>query len=98
MYKGYLNWTHFNCRFLLVEFQLTFILTSREPRKRLEAVSHIPLDLADAYFDVIDRVKPSDKSLAFKVLSWLFHAMRPLLMDELREAMGVEFGDVHLDP
>lgn len=83
-------------RFLLAKLQLDHIFSFREPRKRMKALETVPRDMSSAYKDVMKRIeqsKPGDKELAIKILSWLFYAFRPLLMDELLEALVVEDGD-----
>lgn len=81
------------CRFLLARFQLDHILSHREPRKRLKAFKTIPKDMPAAYDDVIQRIEKgsggSDKDLAFRVLAWVFYALRPLTSDEFLEALAV---------
>ena len=86
-------------RFLLAKFQLDHILGFREPRKRMKALETVPGDMSSAYKDVVQRIeqgKTGEKELAIKILSWLFYAFRPLLMDELLEALVVEDGDQDL--
>ena len=65
----------------------------------MKALETAPRDMSSAYKDVMQRIeqsKPGDKVLAIKILSWLFYAFRPLLMDELLEALVVEDGDQDL--
>src|ERR1700738_3051885 len=85
-------------RFLLAKFQLDHILSPREPRKRLEAISTVPKDMFAAYNGVMQRIENSgDTELALKILSWLFRARRPLHMEELREALVLQLGDEDLN-
>jgi GPI inositol-deacylase, winged helix domain len=75
------------------------VLNYREPRKRLKALETVPKDMGSAYDEVMERIESSrsgDKELAMKILSWIFHAKRPLLMNELLEALVVEDGDLDL--
>lgn len=54
--------------------------------------------MSSAYEDIIQRIRSSqrgDHELAMKILSWVFHAVTPLCMDELLEALVVE--EVELD-
>lgn len=60
----------------------------------------VPTQLYDAYETVMDAIFQSNndsKELAQKILSWIFHAKRPLRMNELRIAIAVRDGDVELD-
>ena len=87
-------------RFLLAKFQLDYVLSYREPRKRMKALEMVPKDMSSAYNDVLQRIEKSrqgDKDLAMKILSWLFRAQRTLFMSELIEALVVENGDQDLE-
>jgi hypothetical protein len=69
------------------------ILNVYEPRKRLAAVHDVLRDLSSAYNEIISRIEsgpPGDKDLAMRILSWVLRSLRPLKMDELREALVVE--------
>lgn len=82
-----------------MKFQLDHILSFREPRKRFDAFETIPRDVPSAYTDLLERIENSrhgDSELAIKILSWIYFSRRPLLMDELLEALAVEEGDSHL--
>jgi hypothetical protein len=82
--------------FLLAKYQLDHILSSREPKKRMNAVDTVPKDMSAAYKDVIRRIetsRPGDRELAMRILSWVFHAKRTLRMDELLEALVIEDAD-----
>jgi hypothetical protein len=66
-----------------------------------EALKSLPIDQLEAYQTIMSRIKEAaeeDPSLpAIHVLSWIFHAPRPLQMEELREALVVKDGAVDLD-
>lgn len=67
-------------------------------KKALE--NSVPTELFEAYETVMDTITRSNddsKELAQKILSWLFYALRPLQMSELREAIAVREGDRVLD-
>jgi hypothetical protein len=60
----------------------------------------VPTQLFDLYQVIMDGIRHSQddiEQLAQKVLSWIYHAKRSLKMEELREAIAVEEGDVGLD-
>jgi len=42
-----------------------------------------------AYDEIFNRIKPSQRPTVIKVISWLFHARRPLHKRELQEAIGI---------
>jgi len=80
--------------FLLVEFQLNHILQERDPRDAIDRLNALPADLPAAYQDVLKRIERNGCTrLVQRILSWLFHAFRPLKMNELREAISVRLGD-----
>ena len=61
-----------------------------EPQDSLEALERLPPYLDAAYHEVLQRIEKSKaKSTAIKALSWVFHAVRPLTIDELREAISI---------
>ena len=69
------------------------ILTHRYSRERLTAVNTVPRDLSSVYSDIILRIERGtrpDKELAMRILSWVFHARRPMQMGELLEALAVD--------
>jgi ankyrin repeat protein len=91
--------TSIDFRFLLVELQLESVLSQREPRK-LEAAlrsGSLPSNLQNAYQAILQRISEDGASeLVMKILSWIFHATEPILMEELREALAVESEDTQL--
>lgn len=92
---------YLNSRFLLGEAQLNYVLRFRNPRSMKEALEKsVPTELFDVYETVIDTIIRSNddsKELAQTVLSWLFYALRPLQMAELREAIAIREHDRVLD-
>src|SRR5579859_2918133 len=62
------------------------------------ALSSLPRNISSAYLEILDRaVREGSDQLVFKILSWIYHAKVPLLMDQLREAMVVQIGDTQLE-
>lgn len=51
----------------------------------------------EAYQRLLSRTYEGDKNLALKIMSWLYRAQRPLLIDELREALTVQPVDSQLN-
>ena len=88
------------CRFLLCEAQLSYVLTFKDPRNITDAlINSVPTKLFDVYKAAMDRIAQStsdSKTLAIDILSWIFHAKRPLRMIELQEAVAVRKGDGEL--
>ena len=58
-----------------------------------KALKTLPADQIEAYKDIITRIRAAGDHTsvtAIRTLTWIFHAARPLHMDELREALCVE--------
>ena len=57
--------------------------------------------LGDAYSATLERIRSQDgekAKLAMAALTWICHAERPLLVDELCHALAVEIGETDFDP
>jgi hypothetical protein len=81
------------CRFLLANFQLTYVLRETAQANMRKALKSLPSNTSDAYKQVMTRIKDTSEyssKMAVWALSWIFHACRPLQMDELREALVVQ--------
>ncbi|KAL2853302.1 hypothetical protein BJY01DRAFT_259317 [Aspergillus pseudoustus] len=61
------------------------------------ALATLPKGLDETYDRCMDRINSSDK-YAMKVFKWVGFAMRPLHIDELREAVAFGFEDTKWDP
>ena len=87
--------------FLLVSLNMDTILsesTLTRRRRKLDEVTRGD-DLSDAYTEILSRMQeqPRSKSkLGMNVLMWVSHAERPLQVNELCHALGVE-GSIDLD-
>jgi len=82
--------------FLLVRFQLDYVLGFAEPYDSIESLNTLPNDMETAYVEVLKRVEANRRPTVIKVLSWLFHAEVPLHKDEVREAIAVRIGQKEL--
>jgi len=82
--------------FLLVRFQLDYVLGFAEPYDSIEALTTLPNDMETAYVQVLKRIEANRKPTVMKVLSWLFHARVQLHQDEVREAIAVRIGQTKL--
>ena len=77
--------------FILVSLQLEVLLKPRtlaEMRKNLENVS---TKLDDFYTLTLKRIRARESDMALKVLSWMVRHLRPLSLNEIREALAVEY-------
>ena len=61
----------------------------------MDSLQSLPASVNATYQRLLDRI--SDEEFVFKVLSWIYHARRPLRMSELREAVKIEPGDKTLN-
>src|SRR5277367_1337511 len=81
-------------RFLLAEAQMNFVLSKYAPRTMQKALDSLPKDLDSGYIRAVQRIRSDDDPAvtkqAFMTLCWIFHAPRPLQMDELRELIVIE--------
>ena len=88
--------------FLLVSLNIDAILgeiTLHRRRKKLDEMTK-GRGLGDAYAASLSRMKVQQRSrskLGMEVLMWVSHAERPLHVDELCHALGVEKGSVDLN-
>ena len=90
-------------RFLLISLNIDAILggvTIAERRKKLEEMTR-GNGLSDAYTATLTRLRAqagTKSVLGLKVLMWVLNSQRPLGVEELCYALGVEIGSVDLDP
>lgn len=74
--------------------QLDRICVERTPTKILMALQSLPSKLEDTYKESLLRIQnqpESDSTLGMRVLQWISQSKRPLLVDELRHALAVEW-------
>jgi len=88
--------------FLLVSLNMDAILSEMTLHKRRKKLDEMTKGerLGDAYAETLSRMKeqPGSRSkLGLEVLMWVSHAERPLRVDELRHALGVEEGSADLN-
>ena len=88
--------------FLLVSLNIDAILgeiTLHQRRKKLDEMTRGE-GLGNAYAATISRIKAQQRSrskLGMEVLMWVSHSERPLHVDELCHALGVEEGSTDLN-
>ena len=89
-------------RFLLVSLNIDAVLeevTIHQRKKRLDQMAQ-GNGLRDAYSATLARIKAqkgSKSKLGIQALMWLSHSERPLNVDELCHALGVEIGTTDLN-
>src|SRR5271169_6309495 len=64
------------------------------------SLKKLPANQIEAYDEVLTRIKAAGSStsdIAIQTLTWIFHAERPLQMDELLEALCVKEWQADID-
>lgn len=87
-------------RFLLASLQMDLLRGHNNLRKVRAAMDTLSPDVYETYHATMQRIKsrgPQDYELARKALSYIFCAKRPLDIEELRHALGIEVEDSMLD-
>ena len=77
----------------MLRFQLTYVCQWFLASRIRKALQYLPPALHSAYDEVFSRIQLKGletERLAFKTLGWLFHAIRPLTVDELLQALVLE--------
>ncbi|KAJ7706762.1 ankyrin repeat-containing domain protein [Mycena rosella] len=86
--------------FLLAKLHMDSLTTKHTVKAVRDALSNMPGNLDSTYDEVVERINrqsEDDRQLAWRTLSWVTHAKRPLRPSELREALAVEPGTTTLD-
>lgn len=81
----------------MVKLRVEYLLRFRDPRDRKAQVSSLPRTVDEAYQRLLNRIGPQDLQLAFRVFCWIFYVHRPLLIQELCEALSIREKDTDLD-
>ena len=80
-------------RFLLVKLHMDSLLSKMTIRDLRKALKTLPTGLDETYSHAMDRIDLQDqdpRQLAYRILYWISYTFRPLTVDELRHALGVE--------
>lgn len=81
------------CRFLLVKLHMDSLCSKMTIRDLRKALTTLPTGLEESYNHAMDRIDLQDqdpRQLAYRILYWISYAFRPLTVEELRHALGVE--------
>ncbi|KAJ7453730.1 ankyrin repeat-containing domain protein [Mycena latifolia] len=87
--------------FLLAKLHLDSLSTKNTVKAVRDALSSLPKDLDRTYDEAMERIEhqnEDDRKLAHSVLTWVAYAVRPLLIEELREALAIDPGAESIDP
>ncbi|KAI1123338.1 hypothetical protein F5Y10DRAFT_286285 [Nemania abortiva] len=75
--------------FLWVVLQIDTICEQKTDSKIREALDHLPKDLPETFARILSSAKKSEPLFQERLLKLLLAAVRPLTIDELREALSV---------
>lgn len=87
-------------RFLQAKFHIDSLATKTTLRKLKDTLSALPDGLTKAYDEIMQRISVQSKDnyqLALKILCWVVHAITPLNLLMIRQALAVEDHDTSLD-
>jgi len=87
-------------RFLLAQLHMDSIATKPTRRSLENALKTLPKELDLTYEEAMKRIEDQDeddRELAWKILSWIALASRPLKKTEIQHALAVEVGDNTFD-
>ncbi|MCJ1307667.1 hypothetical protein MMC25_001315 [Agyrium rufum] len=86
--------------FLLAHLQMVQLCNQSSIKRVRTSMKALPTGVFafyDSAMQRIDDLPEDDRQLAIRALSYVFCARRPLTVDELRHALGIEVGDTELD-
>ena len=86
-----------NDRFLWVSCQIDQLSRLKTPAGVHDALNSLPRGLYGTYNRILDEISPENEILATRALRWLAHAMVPLSLVELVEAIAVDENSLSLD-
>lgn len=78
--------------FLLADLHITNLATQTNTAQLIRALDSLPSEATTIYEQTLHRISQQDenkKKLAFLVLSWIFHALRPLTLPELQHLLAI---------
>ncbi|KAH8586021.1 ankyrin repeat-containing domain protein [Bisporella sp. PMI_857] len=86
-----------NGMFLWVAFQVQDLCRQKCDADIRRCLTSLPKDLPDTYEHVLSRIiKDGNAEIVDKIFRWIAAAKRPLLLEELREALAIGSGDAYL--
>ena len=85
---------------MLARLHVDSLAKNHNRRDIQSAISSLPSTINDTYEEALKRIHSQaddDVVLARKFLSWISHALRPVAVEELQQALAVMPGDEDLD-
>ena len=78
-------------RFLWVHFQLRTICAQKSDASIIAALDNLPRDLPQTYERILSGITETDDiDICKRIFQWVATVKRPLTLEELREAIGIE--------
>ncbi|KAJ7740991.1 hypothetical protein B0H14DRAFT_2989673 [Mycena olivaceomarginata] len=87
--------------FLLAKLHMDSLVNKQNVAAVRDALMKLSSNLNSAYDDIVNRINQQneeDRQLAWRTLSWVVHAKKPLQPSRLKEALAVEPEAIALDP
>ncbi|OAL25983.1 hypothetical protein AYO22_04610 [Fonsecaea multimorphosa] len=81
--------------FLLPQLHMDAVSLAHSVEDVIQTLDTLPHGLEVSYQRALQRIRdqvPKDAELAFRILSWLSHALRPLKLEELQHGFAVQTG------
>lgn len=86
--------------FLLAQIHMTTLATATSRKELLQLLESLSKDLDVAYEKTLERIDNQairDKALAWRILGWMSHSLRPMFVRELQEALATEPGATNIE-
>ncbi|CAE7007412.1 hypothetical protein PTNB73_00048 [Pyrenophora teres f. teres] len=86
--------------FLVAHFQVAYICQVASPKKVRQRLNTLPTEVYDFYEKALARIEDyfeEDRQLVKMALAYIFCAKRPLTLEELQHALGIEAEDTEID-
>ncbi|KAF8883121.1 hypothetical protein BD779DRAFT_1399250, partial [Infundibulicybe gibba] len=78
--------------FLLAQLHMNSLETKLNVRDLRRALDELPNTLDATYDEAMSRISNDYRALAYRIISWLIHAARPLTIRDLQYALAIEEG------
>src|SRR5947209_5465275 len=94
----YITATTYHFRFLWVALQIDDLCRQRCDADIRKSIVTLPKDLPKTYQRILSRIIQNDQAeIVNKTFRWVAAVKRPLLLEELREAIAIQPGDKFLE-
>jgi hypothetical protein len=82
-----------------VKFQLNDLCDAMSDNQWRQTLQNLPKNLGETYARLLNKIRASSTrfDMAQRMFTWILCARRPMLIEELREAVSLDTTDSHLD-